>query len=498
MRTLSSVFSETRSTATVIALLLAILLQQTLTNGFDWLPWLLGALAASVILLRLRQRGNEGRLLEHIKAMARAIASGDLNFRITGIMPGHPLEQTAWDLNEGRDQEEAFFKEVRTCFQYVEQGQYHRRAYADGLHGNYKDAIEKINLSLDSMQQAESHRIEDGVKARLSEMRNESLLKNLGFNQVDLADVTGRLEEVESDSKQTADTALEGVASMDQVFSGLNRLVAMIGNSRTASQELSSRSKEVSEVLSLIAEIADQTNLLALNAAIEAARAGEHGRGFAVVADEVKKLAERTKQATGNVDGIIRGFSAASTRMVTDAETMAEVADGAGEAIGHFQTNFRRIADSAQRSHATVSYAQVISNASLAKVDHIIYMQSGYQAFESGPGSKAWQVASMDTRNCRFAHWYNTGKGHELFSHLPSYRSLQEPHERIHRHMTDALEFSGQPWRKDAEMRELLLQAFGESEQASQELIDGIGALNSEKDRFEGGISTDQGEIDLF
>ncbi len=158
---------------------------------------------------------------------------------------------------------------------------------------------------------------------------------------------------------------------LENTVNGIRNLSDTVINTSKTINNLGNSSKQIIEIVSVISEIADQTNLLALNAAIEAARAGEHGRGFAVVADEVRKLAERTVQATSEITDMTKGINADVHKSVTEMNKGATLAKEGEQLATELQLSLAEIINGVMEtaeSINSISAAISIQNASSQKI----------------------------------------------------------------------------------------------------------------------------------
>jgi aerotaxis receptor len=198
-----------------------------------------------------------------------------------------------------------------------------------------------------------------------------------------IAEVSANVQQTAEKAESASEFAYRGTAVVAQTRESIQNLKTTVHGISESVGELSAESGKIAGAAKIIEDIAEQTNLLALNAAIEAARAGEHGRGFAVVADEVRSLAKRTQESTREIHGIIETLLTRSSESVKVAEQGNEAADEglermleAEETLNQITESVGTIADMAGQMAAAVEEQAQVSDQINEQVEHISVLAS--------------------------------------------------------------------------------------------------------------------------
>ncbi|MDT8859729.1 methyl-accepting chemotaxis protein [Alkalihalobacillus sp. MEB130] len=279
--------------------------------------------------------------IQNLNETAREIAAGNLATELTESKSNDEIGELTTSFNE-------MVTTIREIIQQVNDSSEQVAASSEQLSASSEETKLATNEVTMAMQS-----IASSNETQVKQMEEGS--SSLAAMATNMSHVSGMVRNVSKLSVETAEEAERGNQVIREAVDQMGSITKSVSDSSEVVKKLDNRSTEIGQIIQVITGISDQTNLLALNAAIEAARAGEHGKGFAVVADEVRKLAEESKRSANLISELIKEIQADSSAAMeamlkgtTDAENGLVVVNKAGLIFDTIHQSIKRVNEDIQ------------------------------------------------------------------------------------------------------------------------------------------------------
>ncbi|WP_239883793.1 methyl-accepting chemotaxis protein [Laribacter hongkongensis] len=432
-----------------------------------WSLWLIPPLSLAVtayVLVTSRRPFRVLAILRHHIGLAR---KGELHHRTTRARHLGEVGQVAWELNDFMDLIESYFKEINTCFSRVREHDFRRRPLSSGLPGVFASSLDNVGEAVAAME-ANHHLLGSSrLNGELNQLNTSHLRGDLDSTQNDLVTISNDMQGIASIARANAEQSGQSEAAANSIGERLDTIAASVEAVNDAGQAMAREWRGIEDALSAISGLAEQTNLLALNAAIEAARAGEAGRGFAVVADEVKNLSTRSKSAALQVQETLASLSSKVHDMLERSQAAASVAEDVRVSVDGFRSVFVRLAQTSHEVIERVEHVTQQSALSRIKMDHVLYKQYGYLAL-----ARPTELAQATGQYERLTLWLER-EGRELFAGLPGWQALPSVWQTLHDSVVQAVRAISDP----APDEKQVLARMSAAEQASRRFTEALDTL---------------------